>query len=63
MKTVKDAILKKETTEFLFAWKLTEGHLVTNGNVGDYEMEYDKIRDLDFFKFISTMIMSNQGCN
>lgn len=37
--TGKNAILKKQTTEFVSAWKLTEGQvddLLTNGNVGDY---------------------------
>ena len=38
-KTGKNAIFKKETKEFVSAWKLNEGQvddLLTNGNVGDY---------------------------
>jgi hypothetical protein len=38
-KTGKNAIFKKQTKEFVSAWKLTEGQvddLLTNGNVGDY---------------------------
>jgi hypothetical protein len=37
--TGKNVIFKKETREFVSAWKLTEGQvddLLTNGNVGDY---------------------------
>lgn len=37
--TRKNAIFKKETREFVSAWKLTEGQaddLLNNGNVGDY---------------------------
>lgn len=37
--TGKNAIFKKETTEFVSAWKLEERQvedLLTNGNVGDY---------------------------
>lgn len=38
-KTGKNAVFKKQTKEFVSAWKLTEGQvddLLTNGNVGDY---------------------------
>lgn len=39
LKTGTNAVFKKQTKEFISAWKLSEGQvddLLTNGNVGDY---------------------------